>query len=235
MYYEDLECGLKLVNKLTNDHINLTSYLVMRVNLAAQVLSETVGNVLNSFGPEETAGTAKFCIMVDKFFDCLNVRNTTEHITKRKPFLKPYYSIDDARFEWLDEFIQYFKLWKESIEERNDANYTENARSQMFISWQSYEGLQITVLSFKKVCKFLLEQGVLYIISERFSQDDVENYFGRHHAIGRRCDNPTVRDFGCNDNTIKLQYSVRPIAGNVRGPDSKFNEIITEPLPKKKS
>ena len=132
----------------------------MRVNLAAQVLSQTVGNVLNSFGPEKTDGTAKFCIMLDKLFDCFDGRNTTEHITKRKPFLKPYCSIDDARFKWLDEFIQYFKLWKDSIEERNDANYTENTRSQMFISRQSYEGLQITVLSFKEICKFLLEHGV---------------------------------------------------------------------------
>ena len=60
IYYEDLESGLKLVNKLTSDHINLTSYLVMRVNLAAQALSETLGNVLNNFGPEEAAGTEKF-------------------------------------------------------------------------------------------------------------------------------------------------------------------------------
>ena len=29
----------------------------MRVNLAAQVLSETVDNVLNNFGPEEAEGT----------------------------------------------------------------------------------------------------------------------------------------------------------------------------------
>ena len=107
----------------------------MKVNLAVQVLRETVGNVLNSFDSEETAGTATFCIMLDKFFDCLNVRNTTEHITERKPLLKPYCSIDDATFEWLDEYIQYFKLWKESIEESNDTNYTENARSRMFISW----------------------------------------------------------------------------------------------------
>ena len=55
LYYEDLEYDLKLVKKLTSDHINFTSYSVMRVNLAAQVLSATVGNVLNSFGPEETA------------------------------------------------------------------------------------------------------------------------------------------------------------------------------------
>ena len=42
-----------------------------------------------------------------------------------------------------------FKLWKESIEEKN-------SRFQMFISWQSYEGLQITVLSFKMICKFFI-------------------------------------------------------------------------------
>ena len=62
----------------------------MRVSLAGQVLSETVGNVLNNFGPEEAAGIGKFCLMMDKFFDSLNLKNTKEHITKRKPFLKPY-------------------------------------------------------------------------------------------------------------------------------------------------
>ena len=86
IYDEDLEISLKLVNKLTSDHIKLTSYSVMRVNLAAQVLSKTVGNVLNNLDPEETAGTGKFCLMMDKFFDCLNVRNTKEHVTKQKTF-----------------------------------------------------------------------------------------------------------------------------------------------------
>ena len=45
--------GLKLVPKLTSDHVNLTPYSVMRVRLAAQVLSESVGSVLNAFGPVE--------------------------------------------------------------------------------------------------------------------------------------------------------------------------------------
>ena len=73
----------------------------------------------------------------------------------------------------------------------------------MFISWHSYEGLQITAHSFKEVCKFLLQQGIPYILSERFCQDDLENYFGKQRAIGRRYDNSTVRDFGYNDNTTK--------------------------------
>ena len=104
----------------------------------------------------------------------------------------------------------------------------------MFISWQSYEGLEITVFSFKEVCKFLLQQGIPYILSKRFYQDDLENYFGKQQAIGEMCDNPTVRNFGYNDNTIKSQFSVRPIAGNVQEPFGKFNRISDEPLPKRK-
>ena len=88
--------------------------------------------------------------------------------------------------------------------------------------------LQITVLLFKAICKYLIEHGVPYILSERLSQGDVENYFGRQCAIGRRFDNPTVQHFGYNDNTIKLQYSVRSVAGNIWG----FTSIVTEPLPK---
>ena len=104
----------------------------------------------------------------------------------------------------------------------------------MFLSWQTYEGIQVTVHSFKEVCKFLLQQGVPYILSERFCQDDVENYFGRQRAIGRRQDNPTLRDTGYNDNTIKTQYSVRPIAGSVRANLNRFNDINETPLPKRK-
>jgi len=45
IYYEDLECGLKLLPKLTRDHVHLNSYSKMNVRLAAQVLSSSVGNV----------------------------------------------------------------------------------------------------------------------------------------------------------------------------------------------
>ena len=43
----------------------------------------------------------------------------------------------------------------------------------------------------------------------------MENYFGKQKSIGACKDNPTVRDFGYNDNTIRNQKVFRPItAGN---------------------
>ena len=62
---------------------------MLRVRLASQVLSETVENVLKQFGPPEADGTAEFCLMMDRFFDCLNVKSSVEHITNRKAFIKP--------------------------------------------------------------------------------------------------------------------------------------------------
>ena len=104
----------------------------------------------------------------------------------------------------------------------------------MLISWQSYEGFQITVHSFKEVCKYLLHNGDKFLLSERFCQDDLENYFGKQRAIGSRKDNPSVKDIGYNDNTINSQFSIRPIAGNVHGDGNKFNVIDETPLPKRK-
>ena len=78
LFLDDLDCGLHLVPKITNDHIKLTPFSVMNVRLAAQVLSESVFQALKTFGPPDAIATAVYCRMFDKFFDCLNVRNTTE-------------------------------------------------------------------------------------------------------------------------------------------------------------
>ncbi|CAB4034941.1 Hypothetical predicted protein, partial [Paramuricea clavata] len=55
--------------KLTNEHVYLTSYSKMRVNLVTQVLSETVSNIMMAYSSSETQGTATFLLMMDKFFD----------------------------------------------------------------------------------------------------------------------------------------------------------------------
>ena len=68
----------------------------MHARFAAQVLSDSVGNVLLlSFCSPDSHGTANICLMMNKFFDCMNVRNISEHFLKAKPFLNPFQSTDD--------------------------------------------------------------------------------------------------------------------------------------------
>ena len=111
-YLSDIDNGVKLLPRLSYEHIKLTSYSVMRVSLAAQILSASVSSVLYEYGSHAESGTAKFCEMFDKFFDCLNVRSRKEHLLKRKPYLAPYTMEDDFKFNWLEnEFLHGKIVW----------------------------------------------------------------------------------------------------------------------------
>ena len=98
---EDLELGLQLCLKITNEHIYLTPFSVMNICLAVQVLSTSVNVVLKEYGQSETADTAKYCEMFDNFFDCMNIRNTQECISKQNLFLELYTSVEDECPKWL--------------------------------------------------------------------------------------------------------------------------------------
>ena len=133
-------------------------------------------------------------------------------------------------------FLEYLRKWKESTE-RRPGNFTQAARGKMFISWQTYEGFQITVHSVIEVCKFLLQEGMEYVLTERFCQDIVEEYFGSQRKLGRRNDNPDIRTFGYNDNTIRIQRAISCQSGNTRGRKDKrksWTQVTDDPLPSRK-
>ena len=66
-----------------------------------------MSDALLEVGGEEFEGTAKFCEIMDKFFDALNVTNYTESITNLKFYRRPYKKMpkfEDDRFKvskWL--------------------------------------------------------------------------------------------------------------------------------------
>lgn len=111
------EMGVQYVPKLKFEHINLTSYSKMRVDLAAQVcfkcsvycmynnciilqvLSESVGKALEQTRGNEVSETVKFVLNMDKFFDCLNVNDYTTGHFKKKDYRNPYTSTDDFRLK----------------------------------------------------------------------------------------------------------------------------------------
>ena len=147
IYHEDSENGLKILQKISNEHVYHNSYSVMTVKYAVQVLSKTMLIAVSQYGSPDTSETARFYYMINNFFDFLNVRSTTEAVKKRNNFLQPYSNVDVQRLQWLgNTFLNYLNEWKENIKARRE-NFTKIETAQMFISWQTYEGVSVCVLN----------------------------------------------------------------------------------------
>ena len=58
------------------------------------------------------------------------------------------------------------------------------------------------------IVKFLLSEGMKYVLTERFNQDTVEVFFAQQRSRGGRCDNPSVKQFLRNTQTIMVQKSL---------------------------
>ena len=63
------------------------------------MLSSTVADALTFHDDDATTETRKFIRLMDDFFDCLNVRNDTEGIQKKKPMREAYVHFWDSRFK----------------------------------------------------------------------------------------------------------------------------------------
>jgi len=214
---DEMKCGLKIAPRLSQEHVQLTPFSCMNVRLAVQLLSGTVSKILKEYYPESMHATSELCGNMDRFFDILNSRNREEGVFKRNVFLLPFQTETDERFDWLEShFLQYFEQWKHSIASR-EGDFSKEDRDRMFLSAQTYEGLKITVYSVIEATKFLLQNGMQYVLTEKFNQDCLEEHFGRQRSLGRRSDNPSLYQFGYNGNTLRMQRSVVCSTGNTEG------------------
>lgn len=90
--------------------------------------------------------------------------------------------------------------------------------------------------------KYLLSQpgSNLFLLSERISQDPLENYFGQQRSRGGRCDNPTIEQCLKNAVAIRAQRSLNLdlVRGNCRRKrqvmQNDGSDIDSTPLPKRR-
>ena len=167
--------GLRLLHKLTADHLFLNPYLRMRVYLAAQVFSNRVANAITIQGKRGTEETAKFVRNMNDFFDCLNANRVFTQFEFKSVYRSPH----DRRLVWLEgEFLKYFQDWKNWAMNQTDVPLQE--RKQYFLSDQTWEGLQICVKSFVEVVRFSLSiLEVDYVVATKINQDPLEKFFGK--------------------------------------------------------
>ncbi len=104
----------------------------------------------------------------------------------------------------------------------------------------------IVVNSFVELSQYLLtkhETDKLFLLSERLTQDPLENYFGQQRARGHRNENPTIQQCLRNANALRVQKSLalNPVRGNSSrkrqlfgDEDITVNDDMNAPLPKRK-
>ena len=103
----------------------------------------------------------------------------------------------------------------------------------------SYFNLLPTVCSFVEMARLLLasKEDGLFLLSERFSQDPLENYFGKQRARGGRNENPNLAQSLVNA-SAQSSAVLDPVRENCRRKRQlDFNEkskIDDSPLPKRK-
>lgn len=213
-------CELSLYSpcpKLTRSHITITPFGCMKVNMAAQVLSFTVANALEMLYGDNISETVNFLRVMNRFFDCMNVRNLFEGRNKRNPDLNPYRSTDDDRLRWLKEdFLQYFTEWEQSVMNR-PGNFTQKEKKGMLLSHQTLTGLKISVHSIVDSVKFLLDFGAQFVLTHAFNQDPLEQHFGHYrHKVGDNS-NPTV--YGVRHMMTQMRavgaQALQPKRGNI--------------------
>eukprot|EP00731_Ephydatia_muelleri_P013889 Em0007g1199a len=220
VYYIDKgnSIGLSLLPKIKLEHIKLTAFSKMRVDLATQLLSESVSKALHLLGGPDAEETANFIALFDKFFYSFNVSNYTEANRHRKPFRQPYRSSDDFRLDWLqNEFLGYLTKWEEHVNGIEGIN--AKTRKSMLLSPQTLLGLKITVNSFVEMVKYLFSlEGVKSFLSNRISQDPIEKFFGCQRQRLSTNENPNAYEFSKSTETLRVVNSIcRPsVHGNCR-------------------
>jgi len=124
--------------------------------------------------------------------------------------------------QWLtDEFIPE---WENSV--KTTKGFNSKAKDMMVLAHETRQGIEVTgvlhilvclillsfsfaVKSFVELVRFIFKiPGVKFFLSERISQDPLENFFGCQRQRGRTGENPNVQQFCKNTQALRVINSV---------------------------
>jgi len=143
--------------------------------------------------PVEANCTADFVERVDHLFDILNSR--TAKIDHK--FKKPLTANSDEQFSFLSDSIEWIVKWKFVNVEKK----TEKA------SLPFHNGLLLTVKAMQQLAMFLLaECGFKFVLTSRFNQDIVENWFSCIRQKGLNNDSRTVWEYESASKSVCVNW-----------------------------
>ena len=182
--------GLRAANRLTLSHI-LFQRQKMKVRLAAQTLSASVGtalqflsaNKVQGFG--DTQGTQKFVFMIDRLFDTFNSR--TPKASGYKQALMP------STVRRVLPFLHECKDLLLTMTNVHGQKICESRRRMAAV------GFVVNITSLTMLCSEILPAESpfhqQYLLTYKLSQDHLELYFSSIRRLGGWNNNPSAYQF----------------------------------------
>ena len=209
--------SIEIDNDLNNDFMRILDSAGTKLTPFMKLFWEEQRKLFNgsSSGLHYHPMIIRFCLsLAAKSPSCYEeLRNSGVLVLPSQRRLKDYRNAIKPKRGFQKEVIEVLKSETSSYL----MSSVTRARARMFLSWQTYEGFQLTVQSTIESTKFLLGEGMEYVLTERFCQDPLKEVFGKQRQLGRRSDNPDINQFGYNSNAIRIERSISCQSGNTRG------------------
>lgn len=174
----------KMCPKLTQKHIDPSSFDKMRVVYAVQVFSRTTSAALltavetGNFVENDKVvvqSTAKCFKKIDRIFDCMNSgslydRNAYKSALKMKNLV----------YNYIEDFIEYVK------------NIRLVKKTKVYWIAGLEQTLRATLMMAEQM--FNENEGIDFVLTKRLNQDIIENLFSQIRAKGGNTKNPSVHE-----------------------------------------
>ncbi|KAK6174267.1 hypothetical protein SNE40_017579 [Patella caerulea] len=193
--------GLRLANKLRSSHINWDKQK-MKVNLAAQVLSNSVADalefccdVLKLPDFQGCKATVEFIRLFNNLFDIFNSKNSFQ-----KGFKSP---LREVNYNYWHPYLETCYTYISQLTDTSGLLMTSTRRKTGFI------GFLVAIRTFQGLYNdLILTKTLNYILTYKFSQDHIELFFGAVRACGRFNNNPTAQQFVAAYKRLLLRSAV---------------------------
>ncbi|KAL7289993.1 hypothetical protein TKK_0015725 [Trichogramma kaykai] len=196
--------------KLSKRHIEPNNFEKMKVSLAVQVFSHSVGAALmaatmnrdvglNNTDLEIAGATSDFCI--NRIFDCLNARTSADSNPYRRGLSSKSTIVEDE----LKKSLAWLKLIYDPTKS------------------PAFSNLILTINGILLLWDRLKAEGVSYLLTSHLNQDKLENFFG---FVRERCgynNNPTLTQCVKNIQYAVLVTVLMPaVGGNCESDDARL-------------
>lgn len=205
-YFEDLvkiqeREGLRAANKVTKRHINFHSE-IMKVKLAVQVLSYSVGKALLALRDlkyvqfKDAEATSEFCNLFNNMFDILNTRNFLSKSQFRKP-------VTEQNLGTLENEIEFLINYIKSIKDDKNKSVLQSNRNTGFL------GMIVSLSNIIPYYQSILRHNITFLLTYKLSQDHLEMFFSAIRSRGGFNNNPSCLQFMSAYKKLLVRHQVK--------------------------